>query len=67
LIFFQQEIGDHSLKENYDISILKNWRRQKKLYQLPAFLLPKEQKEALLRSKRHVRGKPKKANKIDQK
>ncbi len=57
----RKEIGDDSLTEKPEISILRNWRRQKKLYRLPAFLLPKEQKEALLRSKKHVRGKPKKS------
>ncbi|MCW4051889.1 MAG: hypothetical protein NWE78_01605 [Candidatus Bathyarchaeota archaeon] len=48
-----------ALAKEIKISILKNWGRPKVATSLPAFLLPKEEREAALRSKGRARGRPK--------
>jgi len=56
-------INGDSLTEKPKISLLKNWGRPKKLYAIPAFLLPKEERDALLHYKSHARGRPKSTEK----
>ncbi|UCH32201.1 MAG: hypothetical protein JSV05_02085 [Candidatus Bathyarchaeota archaeon] len=46
------------MSKEIKISQLKNWGRPKKTKETPAFLLPKEEREKILRSKTRVRGNP---------
>ncbi|MCK4477827.1 hypothetical protein KAU88_04800 [Candidatus Bathyarchaeota archaeon] len=47
------------MTEEINVTTLKNWGRPRKTKTLPAFLLPKEEREKLLHYKKHVRGRPK--------
>ena len=49
------------MSKDIEVSRLKRWgvsRKQKKI--LPAFLLPREEKDKVLRRKLHLTGRPKK-------
>ena len=48
-------------EKDIEVYQLSNWGRKKKVRNLPAFLVPKEEKKQLI-IKKHFRGRPKKGN-----
>ena len=54
------------MSEDVKISRLRNWGRPKKKIKLPLFLMTQEEREEILYSKIHVRGRPKRKPAVEE-